>query len=257
MKFREGDRVLLIDRKERTYLVTLKAGGSFHFHRGIVLHDDLIGQSDGSQVLSTEGEKVTAFVPRYPDFVLKMPRGAQVIYPKDSGAIITYADIYPGAKVFEAGIGSGALTIALLRAIGSKGSVVAYEQREDFAANALSNVESFMGGPQSNLVIQMKDAYGPIEDGPFDRAVLDLSEPWRVIPALDSEVRAGGIVASYLPTIVQSQTLTEELRARGWTSIVTMEVLIRTWHIEERSVRPDHRMVGHTGFLTFARKVGP
>lgn len=253
MKFEAGDKALLTDRKGRRYLLTLRTGGSFHFHRGIVRHDQIIGLPDGSRVVSTGSETLTVFMPTYADYVLKMPRGAQVIYPKDVAIMLMQADVYPGARVIEAGLGSGATTMALLRAVGPEGRVIAYEQREDFAERALANIEEFLGKVE-NLEVRMGSIYEPIEPTEVDRVSLDLPEPWRALPQVESALRPGGILVCFLPTILQVQRLTTELEVQPrWTSVWSQETLTRTWHIEGQSVRPDHRMVAHTGFLTFAR----
>lgn len=253
MRFEAGDKALLTDRKGRRYLLTLKTGASFHFHRGIVLHDQIIGLPDGSRVVSTGSETLTVFKPTYADYVLKMPRGAQVIYPKDVAIMLMQADVYPGARVLEAGLGSGATTMALLRAVGPEGRVIAYEQREDFAERALANIDEFLGKVE-NLEVRMGSIYEPIEPTEVDRVSLDLPEPWRALPQVESALRPGGILVCFLPTILQVQRLTTELEAQPrWTSVWSQETLTRTWHIEGQSVRPDHRMVAHTGFLTFAR----
>lgn len=254
--FKPGDKALLTDRRGRRYLLTLRPGTSFHFHRGIVEHDQILGFPDGCTVTSTGGETLTVMRPTYADFVLKMPRGAQVIYPKDVAMILMQADIYPGARVLEAGIGSGAMTMALLRAVGPGGQVVAYEWREDFAERARQNIDAFLGGTD-RLDLRMGSIYEPIDALEVDRCVLDLPEPHRALPQISRSMRSGGILACYLPTILQVHKLTEQLQSDpSWTSIWTQETLTRTWHVEGPSVRPDHRMVAHTGFLTFARLIG-
>lgn len=255
--FEPGDKALLTDKRGRRYLLTLRAGTSFHFHRGIVQHDQILGSTDGCTVTSTGGETLSVMRPTYADFVLKMPRGAQVIYPKDVAMILMEADIYPGARVLEAGIGSGAMSIALLRAVGSEGKVVAYEWREDFAERARQNIEAFLGST-GTLDLRMGSIYEPIDSLEVDRCVLDLPEPHRALPQIKQSLRSGGILVCYLPTILQVHKLTEQMRADpDWTSIWTQETLTRTWHVEGPSVRPDHRMVAHTGFLTFARLMKP
>ncbi len=255
--FQPGDKALLTDRRGRRYLVTLRSGASFHFHRGIVRHDAIIGLPDGSRVVSTGAETMTVFRPTYADYVLKMPRGAQVIYPKDVAILLMQADLYPGARVLEAGIGSGAMTMALLRAVGPEGEVIAYEQREDFAERALTNIAEFLGKVE-NLQVRMASIYETIDETEVDRAVLDLPEPWRALPQIKGSLRPGGILACFLPTILQVQKLTLELELdERWTSVWSQETLTRTWHIDGQSVRPDHRMIAHTGFLTFARLTGP
>lgn len=252
MIFEPGDKALLTDSRGRRYLITLQRGGSFHFHRGIISHDDLLGREEGFTTTSTGNEAVTVFRPTYVDFVLKMPRGAQVIYPKDAAMVLLHGDIYPGARVLEAGVGSGALTIALLRAVGPAGRVTSLEWREDFLSTATANVESFLGKTE-NLEIRLGNIYEQIEVEQVDRVALDLPEPWRALPQIESVLRPGGISVSYLPTILQVSRLCETLKVGPWTSIQTLECLNRTWHVEGQSVRPDHRMVAHTGFLTIAR----
>ena len=289
MKFEPGQIALLIDERGRKYLVSLKVGGEFHFHRGIVAHDEILGGDDGLVTKSTGGEAVAVFRPTYADYALKMRRGAQIIYPKDTAQIIIYADIYPGARVLEAGVGSGALTMALLRAVGPTGSVVSYDVREDFIERARKNIAGFLG-ETINLEIRLGSVYAPLGAEPgapealsrpkvgsgertankgansprspsevFDRVVLDLAEPWHSFPHLTGgALRPGGILAIFLPTVLQVSQATEALKSSSrWTLIRTLENLTRTWHVDGQSVRPDHKMIGHTGFLTFARLVAP
>jgi tRNA (adenine57-N1/adenine58-N1)-methyltransferase catalytic subunit len=252
-----GEKVLLLDSRGRRYLVTLQPGGSFHFHRGIVGHDALIGCPEGVRVRSTKGEVVVALRPTLAEYVLKMSRGAQIVYPKDLGTVLVRGDIFPGATVVEAGAGSGSLTIALLRAVGPAGRVVTYEVREDFAAKARTNVEAYVG-PAPNLEIRLASIYEGIGETGVDRVVLDLPEPWRALGPASRALRSGGILLSYLPTILQVHQLVEGFRLDAcWAQVATDETLVRTWHIETASVRPDHRMVAHTGFVTTARRVGP
>jgi tRNA (adenine57-N1/adenine58-N1)-methyltransferase catalytic subunit len=251
-----GEKVLLLDSRGRRYLVTLAKGGAFHFHRGIVDHDALIGCPEGTRVRSTRGEVVLAVRPTLAEYVLKMSRGAQIVYPKDLGAVMVRGDIYPGATVVEAGAGSGSLTTALLRAVGPGGRVVTYEVREDFAAKARENVEAYLG-PAPNLEIRLASIYDGIEETEVDRLVLDLPEPWRALEPAARALRSGGILLSYLPTILQVHQLVERLHQDPcWSQVATDETLVRTWHVEAASVRPDHRMVAHTGFVTTARRVG-
>jgi tRNA (adenine57-N1/adenine58-N1)-methyltransferase len=253
-----GDRVLLLDDRGRTYLLRLQTGQVFHFHGGAVQHDLVIGSDEGTVVHSGTGTPLTCYRPRLADFVLKMPRGAQVVYPKDLGAIVMEADVFPGARVLEAGTGSGALCIALARAAGSSGRVVSYEMRGDFHAKARENIEAFFGKVPPELELREADVRTVPESGDiFDRAVLDLPEPWRALDALESVLVPGGIVCSFLPTTGQIQTLVLDLQRRGFQQVHTFEVMQRSWHVAERSVRPDHRMVGHTGFLVSARLVRP
>jgi tRNA (adenine57-N1/adenine58-N1)-methyltransferase len=196
------------------------------------------------------------FRPTLEEFILKMTRGAQVVYPKDVGAILIAADIYPGATVVEAGAGSGALTIGLLRAVGPAGRVVSYEVREDFAGTARANVEAFLGKAE-NWDLRMGSVYEPIEEKDVDRIVLDVPEPWRAVSPAADAIRSGGILLSYLPTVPQIQQLTEALRDERWTGVRTTETLVRPWKVDGASVRPEHRMVAHTGFVTTARRVIP
>jgi tRNA (adenine57-N1/adenine58-N1)-methyltransferase len=253
--FRTGERVLLVDSKKRRHLVTLAEGGEFHTHAGFVPHAEIIGQPDGSVVRTTRGARLTAVRPTLAEYVLEMPRGAQVIYPKDLGPILVLADVFPGARVLESGVGSGALTMALLRAIGPTGHVTGYEIRDDFAKRARQNVEGFLG-PDVPLDIEIRDVYEGIALDDLDRILLDLPEPWRVVKHAEQALHPGGILLAYLPTIGQVARLREELDESGFGMVQTLEVLHRTWHIEGQSVRPDHRMVAHTGFLTVARLLG-
>ena len=252
--FAAGERALLLDRKNRRYLVTLAAGGQFHSHTGWVAHDDLIGREEGTVVRSTSGAWYRAVRPTLSDFVLKMPRGAQVIYPKDLGPILILADVFPGARVLESGVGSGALSMTLLRA----GAVVTgYELRPDFAARARANVASFLGPEALERVdVSERDVYEGVAGDGFDRVVLDLPEPWRVVKHAEAALRPGGILVAYTPSALQVSQLRDVLATSAFAFAETVEVLLRTWHVEGQSVRPDHRMVGHTGFLTSARLVG-
>jgi tRNA (adenine57-N1/adenine58-N1)-methyltransferase len=255
--FEPGERVLLLDDRGRRYMVTLQPGGAFHFHRGILAHDALIGAPEGMTVRTPTGTQVVALRPTFAEYVLKMKRGAQVVYPKDIAMIVLHGDVFPGARVLEAGAGSGALTLGLLRAVGPEGSVVTYELREDFAKVARANVDAYLGKAE-NLTIRMRDVYAEIEETDLDRIVLDVPEPWQVVPGARQALRTGGIFVAYLPTILQVATLVETLRADpSWSLIDTFETLVRSWHVEGRSVRPDHRMVAHTGFITTARHVVP
>jgi tRNA (adenine57-N1/adenine58-N1)-methyltransferase len=248
-----GERVLLVDAKERRYLITLRPGASFHTHVGIIDHDDLIGVPEDSTVLGSTGRRFLVVRPTLSDAVLKMPRGAQVIYPKDLGAILIEADIAPGVRVLEAGVGSGALSMALLRA---GAEVVGYELREDFAQGARNNVQAMLGA-DARYRVEIRDVYEGIEEQGLDRILLDLPEPWQVLPHAVKAMRPGGILCAYLPSINQTAQLRGALEPNGFGMASTLEVLHRTWHVEARSVRPDHRMVGHTGFLTTARLLLP
>jgi tRNA (adenine57-N1/adenine58-N1)-methyltransferase len=246
--------VLLVDRKRRRHLVTLTEGGEFHTHAGVLAHDSLVGRDEGVTVRTTRGAALVAMRPTLAEFVLEMPRGAQVIYPKDLGPILMLADVFPGARVLESGIGSGALTMTLLRAIGPTGHVTGYEIRPDFADRARRNVESFLG-PDVPLTVETRDVYAGIDVSGLDRIVLDLPEPWQVVKHAEAALVPGGILVSYLPTILQVSTLRETLAESAFGMAQTVEVLQRGWNVDGQSVRPDHRMVAHTGFLTVARKL--
>ncbi|HZX49342.1 MAG TPA: tRNA (adenine-N1)-methyltransferase [Nitrospirota bacterium] len=255
MKFSDGERVHFIDRKGRQYPLTLYSGKVFQFSGEKISHDEIIGQDDGTTVTLSRGSKFIVLKPTLSEFILKMPRGAQVIYPKDIGTIIMCGDIYPSARVVEAGIGSGALTMALLRAVGERGVVTSYEVREDFSKRALENIQLY-NVKTTNLIIKEQDIYNGIEEAGVDRIILDLPEPWRVVPHAVQSLREGGIFLCYLPTILQVSTVVRALKESGsFIQIETSETLVRTWHVEDNSVRPDHRMVAHTGFITTARKV--
>lgn len=252
--FIAGERVLLIDPKRRRYLVTLKDGGEFHSHSGFVPHDSIIGSDEGGVFHSTRNVAYLAVRPTLSDFVLKMPRGAQVIYPKDLGPILMLADIFPGVKVFESGIGSGALSMAMLRA---GADIVGYELREDFAERAVANVTSFLGAESlSRYRIEVRNSYDGIDVTDLDRVVLDLPEPWQVVPHAMEALRPGGILVAYCPSIIQVSQLREALVGKAWTGTRSLEVLHRGWYVEGAAVRPDHRMVAHTGFLTVGRFLG-
>lgn len=256
--FAAGETILLVDERLRRYTTQLRVGGHFHFHKGVVAHDDLIGQPDGTAVTSSGGAVLIALRPTLAQYVLEMPRRTQIIYPKDLALIVLWADIFPGARVFEAGIGSGALTLTLLRAVGSTGQVITYEQRPEFIERARRNIERFHG-PAPNLSIHERDVYAGIAERDVDRVVLDVPEPWQVVGAAADALRPGGILLAYTPTILQAQRTVEALRAHGCFALVeTIETLLRPWHISGQSVRPVHRMVAHTGFLTTARRLaGP
>ena len=254
--FEAGERALLLDQRGRRYLVTLKTGETWHSHGGALAHDVLIGSPEGTEVRSATGMMFRAFRPRMADFVLKMPRGAQVVYPKDVGAILVEADVYPGSRVVEAGSGSGSMTIALCRATGPEGRVVSYDLRPEFQEQAARNVESFFGKTPDWLELRDGDVRDVAETGEvFDRAILDLPEPWEALEALRVVLPAGGIVCGYLPTINQVQQLVLALERASYEHLETFEVLHRSWHVTARSVRPDQRMVAHTGFVTVARRI--
>lgn len=248
---RAGERVMLIDNKDRRYLITLREGSAFHTHAGIIQHDDVIGSPEGGFVEGSTSRSFLVLRPTLSDVVLKMPRGAQVIYPKDLGTILMQADIGPGMRVLEAGVGSGALSMTLLRA----GALIkGYEIREDFANQARDNVHAYLG-TDVPYDIEIRDVTLGIDERDLDRVLLDMPEPSKVVAHAETALRPGGIFLSYLPTINQTQLLRETLHEYAFGMAETVEILRRTWHIEARSVRPDHRMVAHTGFLTSARRL--
>jgi len=250
-----GERVVLVDGRGRRYLVLLQSGATFHFHGGAVPHDLVIGSQEGVTVHSTTGASLVCFRPRLADFVLKMARGAQVIYPKDLGPILVYADVFPGARVLEAGTGSGGLTLGLARAVGAEGHLVSYETRREFHLLARENLQQFFGKVPAWVDLRLGDVRQAAgEEESFHRVFLDLPDPWEVLPEVASVLAPGGLVCSYLPTTGQVQSLVLALERESFAETETFEVLLRTWHVTPRSVRPDHRMVAHTGFVTVARK---
>jgi tRNA (adenine57-N1/adenine58-N1)-methyltransferase len=256
--FEPDDRALLVDDKGRRFLIRLAPGGIFHFHGGAVPHDLILGSGEGTVVHSNTGASLLCLRPGFAEFVLKMPRGAQVIYPKDVGAILVEADVGPGTRVLEAGTGSGALTLALCRATGPDGRVVSYEARDDFRERATANLEAFLGKLPAWLELRAGDVRDVALGGEvFDRVILDLPEPWAVLDEVGRALRAGGVLCTYLPTTNQVQQATLAIEAAGYLEARTFEVLHRTWHVTAQSVRPDHRMVAHTGFITVARKSAP
>ena len=256
-RFLEGDLALLIDRKNRRYLLTLDENATFHTHVGTLPHREIIGQEQGLWLRTSRGQGLLAVKPTLADFVLEMPRGSQVIYPKDLGNILVLADIFPGATVVEAGLGSGALTAALLRAVGEKGSITTYEVREDMVKRGMKNVEA-MAPSFHHHVLKMGDIYQGIAERDVDRIVLDVPEPWQVVPWAAQALAMGGILLSFLPTVLQVHQLVQALTLDGrYQMIETVEVLLRPWSVSQRSVRPAHRMVAHTGFITTARRCSP
>jgi len=255
--FRSGDSVQLTDPKGRLHTIRLEPGKQFHTHRGALEHDDLIGLPEGSVVTSTGATAYLALRPLLHDFVLSMPRGATVVYPKDSAAIVGYADIFPGASVLEAGAGSGALSCALLRAVGPAGRLVSYERRPEFAVVARRNVERFFGGPMPNWDLRDGDL-ADVSDVTAQRLVLDMLAPWEVLATAAEVLVPGGVVCAYVATTTQLSRTVEALReAGGWTEPAAWESFVRGWHVEGLAVRPEHRMIGHTGFLLTARRLAP
>lgn len=252
--FRAGDRVQLTDPKGRHYTVTLEAGAEYHTHRGGLRHDDLIGQPEGSLVVSPVGTPYLALRPRLADYVLSMPRGAQVIYPKDAAQILMWGDVFPGARVLEAGAGSGALTCSLLQAVGPEGSVTSYEVRADHLEHAERNVRTFFGELPANWTLHLGDV--ATHTGDVDRVVLDMLAPWEVLDTVAKALIPGGVLVGYVATTTQLSRLVETLREQQcWTEPQAWETLVRPWNVVGLAVRPEHRMQGHTAFLVTARRL--
>jgi tRNA (adenine57-N1/adenine58-N1)-methyltransferase len=255
--FKPGDLALLLDSKGRRKMIKLQVGGKFFSHTGAVFHDDIIGNDDASIVASEKGSKYLILKPMLRDFVLSMPRGATVVYPKDAAMIVGYSDIYPGAKVLEAGVGSGALSASILRAIGKDGELVSYERREDFANIAKSNVESFFGCTPENWSVVVGDVID-VSDTGFTHVVLDMLEPWLTLEKIGNVLNSGGVLCCYVTTTTQLSLLVENIRSLAiFTEPEAIETVLRPWHLEGLAVRPEHRMIGHTGFLVFARRMAP
>jgi tRNA (adenine57-N1/adenine58-N1)-methyltransferase len=255
LPFQEGDPVIFLDKKQRVYYGILRPGKTTNIRGDLLPHDAVIGRTEGFLLRSQREIPFWVFRPTINDHVVNMPRGATVIYPKDLGTILQYADIYPGAKVVEAGLGSGAMATALLRAVGPTGQVISYEVRRDFIENARRNLYNFLGEPPNHVVREI-NIYERFEDQEVDRLILDLPEPWQVVHLAAPHLRSGAIICSYSPTVLQVKTFCDALRkARCFAAVLTLETMLRRWHVETISVRPELRMIGHTGFLTFARKV--
>lgn len=255
MTLQAGDPALLIDEKGRHFLLRLDPTRTFQYHQGVVPHSDLIGLADGSWVESSNGGRLLLLRPRLADFILKMKRGAQVVYPKDLGPILIYADIAPGMTVLEAGTGSAALTLALTRAVGDTGKVVSVEMREDHAAHARKTVERWFGEVPGNLDLVVGDVADEVSRVLPERLILDVPDPSETLQAAATHQPAGGVVCVYLPTVPQVQKAVEHVRDLGcFSEIEVKEFLMRDWNVKGRSVRPEHQMIGHTGFLAFFRK---
>jgi tRNA (adenine57-N1/adenine58-N1)-methyltransferase len=260
--FRAGDRVQLTGPKGRLNTITLEVGGEFHTHTGILQHDLIIGAPDASIVTSNNGIEYLALRPLLTDFVMSMPRGAAIIYPKDAAQILGVADIFPGAVVVEAGVGSGALSLWLLRAIGPDGSLHSFERRSEFAEIAEANATAFLGAAPPNWTITVGDFVDALPqtapDGTVDRIVLDMLAPWECIEASAAALTPGGVLVCYVATVTQLSRTAEAIRGTAqFTAPESSETLVRTWHVEGLAVRPDHRMIGHTGFLIAARRLAP
>jgi tRNA (adenine57-N1/adenine58-N1)-methyltransferase len=257
---REGEWVRLIDQKGRRHNICLEAGKTFHTNRGGMAHDDLIGREEGFTITSSSGGEYLVFRPLLSEFVVSMPRGAAVVYPKDAAQIVSMADIFPGAHVVEAGAGSGALTCSLLRAVGPHGRVTSYERREEFAEVARQNVTQFFGGEHPAWELRLGDlAEGLVESGDrADRVILDMLAPWVCLDAAAGALRPGGIVCAYVATTTQLSRFVETVRLHGgFTEPQPWESLVRDWHVEGLAVRPGHKMIGHTAFLVTARRMAP
>jgi len=260
--FRLGDRVQLTGPKGRLHTITLREGGELHTHHGVLKHSQLVGQPDGSVIANSGGHEYLALRPLLRDFVMSMPRGAAIVYPKDAAQIVAQADVFPGSVVVEAGVGSGALALSLLRAIGDDGRLVSFERRAEFADVAKANVETFLGRVPENwsvvvgdLVAELPDAVAPAS---VDRVVLDMLAPWECIDVVADALQPGGVVLCYVATATQLSRVAEYIRATGlFTEPDANETMVRGWHVEGLAVRPDHRMVAHTGFLVWARRLAP
>ena len=257
-RFVAGDRVQLTDQKGKIYSITITPGKEWHTHKGWIVHDDLIGLPEGSVVSTSAGLKFTAFIPLLTDYVLSMPRGATIVYPKDAALIVGFADIFPGARVLEAGVGSGALTLSLLRAVGPTGSVHSVERRDEFAANATSNIENYFGGRPANWSLAIGSVQEQEFDHEFDRVILDMLAPWECVEMAAKVLRPGGVFMAYVATTTQLSATAEALKDDGhFTEPESFESMVRGWHHEGLAVRPQQRMIGHTGFLIFSRRMAP
>ena len=256
--FEAGDRIQLTDPKGKLYSFTITPGKEWHTHKGWIVHDELIGLPEGSVVSTTAGLKFSAFKPLLADYVLTMPRGATIVYPKDAAMIVGLADIYPGARVLEAGVGSGALTISLLRAVGPSGKVNSIERRADFAENAHSNVSNYFGEIPANWSLSVGDLQDQNFESEYDRVVLDMLAPWECVDLAARALRPGGVFLAYVATTTQLSVTAEALKDDGrFTEPESSETIVRGWHHEGLAVRPQQRMIGHTGFLIQSRRMAP
>ena len=256
--FSEGDRIQLTDPKGKMYTFTITQGKEWHTHKGWIVHNDLIGLPEGSVVSTSAGLKFTAFKPLLGDFVLSMPRGATIVYPKDAAMIVGVADVFPGAKVIEAGVGSGALSIALLRAIGSQGELSSFERREDFADIARENVSTYFGELPSQWKLTVGSVQESSTDKKYDRVILDMLAPWECVAFASEVLRPGGVFLAYVATTTQLSATAEALKEDGrFTEPLSSETIVRDWHHEGLAVRPMQRMIGHTGFLIVSRRMAP
>jgi len=256
--FSEGDRIQLTDPKGKMYTFTITPGKEWHTHKGWIVHNDLIGLPEGSVVSTSAGLKFTAFKPLLGDFVLSMPRGATIVYPKDAAMIVGVADVFPGAKVIEAGVGSGALSISLLRAIGAEGKFSSFERREDFAEIARENVRTYFGELPPQWSLSVGSVQESTTDKKYDRVILDMLAPWECISFASEVLRPGGVFLAYVATTTQLSATAEALKENGsFTEPLSSETIVRDWHHEGLAVRPMQRMIGHTGFLIVSRRMAP
>ena len=256
--FAAGDRIQLTDPKGKLYTFTITPGKEWHTHKGWIVHDELIGLPEGSVVSTTAGLKFTAFIPLLSDYVLSMPRGATIVYPKDAAMIVGAADVYPGAHVLEAGVGSGALSLSLIRAVGSAGSVDSFERREDFAEIARSNVSNYFGAFPDQWTLSVGSVQEISHEKTYDRVILDMLAPWECVEMAARVLRPGGVFLAYVATTTQLSATAEALKSDGhFTEPESSETIVRGWHHEGLAVRPQQRMIGHTGFLIQSRRMAP
>jgi len=256
--FKYGDRVQLTDAKGKLYSITLAQGSEWHTHKGMLKHDEIVGLPEGSIVATNQDLKFQAFRPLLADYVLSMPRGATIVYPKDAAMILGVADIKPGIRVLEAGVGSGALSISLLRAIGEEGVLHSVEIREDFAEISEKNVSSYFGGKPTNWKLTIGALQDQTFEADFDRVVLDMLSPWECLEVASKALVPGGVFMAYVATTTQLSKIAEAIKDSGnFTEPESSESIVRGWHHEGLAVRPQHRMIGHTGFLIFARRMAP
>jgi len=256
--FKYGDRVQLTDAKGKLYSITLAQGSEWHTHKGMLKHDEIVGLPEGSIVATNQDLKFQAFRPLLADYVLSMPRGATIVYPKDAAMILGVADIKPGIRVLEAGVGSGALSISLLRAIGEEGVLHSVEIREDFAEISEKNVSSYFGGKPTNWKLTIGALQDQTFEADFDRVVLDMLSPWECLEVASKALVPGGVFMAYVATTTQLSKIAEAIKDSGnFTEPESSETIVRGWHHEGLAVRPQHRMIGHTGFLIFARRMAP
>lgn len=253
-QLRPGDVVLFIDSKDREYLRTLRPGGRVNLRDGALQADNLIGKPEASTVYNSVGEAFLVLRPTFASLIPNLPRRAQVIYPKDIGPILLWGDICPGARVVEIGVGPGAMTMALLRAVGPTGHVTSYEARQDFFDMAQANVREFLG-PTPNWTLKLANAFDGIAERDIDRMIIDIAEPWTLLEVVAPVLRPGAVLTIYVPTVLQVKQFVDQARAKGFGALQSMETLVRFWHVKGLSIRPEHRMIGHTGFIVTARRL--